>query len=112
MVDCQVRLCSQNLVTIFAQENGDLISEDMAKMEEVMHIYWRNFIHNGNPNDNTGFNQTNELTWEPYSNKHGAMRFGWNVFTPEAEKKLALFEENFQDENCAFWNELDVYANH
>ena len=112
MVSCQVRLTIKRGFYVLTQENGDLISKDMADMEDVMHIYWRNFIHNGNPNDNTGFNETNDLTWEPYSNKHGVMRFGWNVFTPEAEKKLALFEENFQGESCAFWNELDVYANH
>ena len=81
-------------------------------MEKLMHIYWRNFIHNGNPNDNRGFGDRNELEWAPYSENHSVMKFGYNKFTPPDEQKKTLLSTKFQDEVCKFWIDLDIFARH
>ena len=84
----------------------------MVEMEKQMHIYWRNFIHNGDPNDSDGLDGMNDVRWSPYSTDHSVMKLGFNAFTPDNEKKPVSLVTNFKDENCAFWNALDLYANH
>ena len=84
----------------------------MIEMEKKMHIYWRNFIHNGNPNDNSGLDGANDLQWTPYSTGHSVMKLGYNAMTPDSEKKPVSLVKDFEDENCAFWSQFDLYANH
>ena len=97
---------------ILSQDNGDLISTENLEMEKLMHIYWRNFIHNGNPNDNRGFEDRNELEWAPYSDNHSVMKFGYNKFTPLDDQKKTSLATGFQDEVCKFWIDLDIFAKH
>jgi len=100
----------EDLVT--CEQNGNLLSDDEIEMERQMHIYWRNFLHNSNPNDFTGFEVEELIHWENYGASNGAMKIGFNELNDPADRKIMSFENKFKETECNFWNSLDVYTHH
>ena len=79
-------------------------------------LNWRFKICSGDPNDETGavwpkglYDNDKLVQWDPFNKNRGQLILQSNDNNPEHEGRVVEMNNNFKQEICDHWDEMDVY---
>ena len=88
----------------------------------LLEMVWPTEFHSslkitlGDPNDETGavwpeglYDNDKLVRWDPFNKNHGQLVLQSNDNNPEHEGRIVEMNNNFKQEICDHWDEMDVY---
>ena len=97
-------------------DRWDDIGVILHEMVSVLSIKVGFIMTLGDPNDETGavwpeglYDNDKLVRWDPFNKNHGQLVLQSNDNNPEHEGRIVEMNNNFKQEICDHWDEMDVY---